>query len=289
MRRLIWLAASAAPVTALAHGEANAHHWWSFDPWVWVPMAAVSLLYLRGISALRARRSLPYPARLPAMLCFATAMAATFFALIWPLDVLGASSLAAHMAQHMLLIAVAAPLFAIAEPAAPLLVGMPGTARIVPLIKTIGRVMRPLLRPGVAFGVHGALVWLWHAPLLFELALRWRWVHVLEHIAFLGSALLFWSALQQARRAGGEGYGVAALWTLATLMHTGLLGALLTFSPRLLYAFYAGLDHAPLAPMEDQQLAGLLMWIPGGLCYLAAGVYFASTWLRDAERRGKRA
>lgn len=284
MRRLTVLSAAAAalPLHAVAHAGGT-QHWWTFDPWVWAPMAATAFLYLRGILILRARRGAVHAARLPAAAGFAVAMAAAFFALVWPLDALGAVSLAAHMAQHMLLIAVAAPLFAFAEPAAPLLVALPRWLRGWRGFQAIGKATRALSRPGLAFAIHGTLVWFWHAPLLFESALRWRWLHVVEHIAFLGSALLFWSALQKARRTGAEGYGMAALWTLATLMHTGLLGALLTFSPRLLYPSYAAIDHAPLPPMEDQQLAGLLMWIPGGACYLAAGLCYAAAWLRGGR------
>jgi len=244
-------------------------------------LAVAVTLYLRGLVVLR-RKGVPMSVtRPPALAGFAGGCATLFAALIWPLDALGETSFAAHMAQHMLLIAVAAPLLAIARPAPVLLAALPARVRrFNGALGPLYGLLRVLARPRVAFAVHGVLVWLWHAPLLFELALRWRWVHVLEHAAFLGSAVLFWSAMQRAARSGGEGCGTAVLLTLGTLMHTGLLGALLTFSPRLLYPEYEGRTALGLSAIEDQQLAGLLMWIPGSMVYLAAGLCFVAVWLR---------
>ncbi len=282
MRRLIFcgVLAGLAPRLAQAHGS-DANGWWSFDPWVWIPLTAVAMLYLRGMLVLRHKGVTIAATRLPAPAAFAGGCAALFVALIWPLDVLGEASFAAHMAQHMLLIAVAAPLLALARPAPVLLAALPGRLRrLNGALGPLHSLLRALSRPRVAFAVHGVLVWLWHAPLLFELALHWRWVHVLEHAAFLGSALLFWSAMQHAARSGGIGCGTAVLLTLGTLMHTGVLGALLTFSPRLLYPMHEGRPALGLSAIEDQQLAGLLMWIPGSIVYLAAGLCFVTAWLR---------
>lgn len=279
---------------AFAHVAGTAHHWWSFDPWVWLPLLLFTGLYLRGMRRLRDSASAhgrrPRVLRAPAVFAFVAGIAALFIALIWPLDALGTGSFAAHMAQHMLLIAVAAPLLVYAEPSVALqraLPAMRGLARSWP-VKSLRRVM---LAPRVAFALHAVLIWIWHAPLPFELALRHEAVHVLEHVSFLGSAILFWTALRQTGRAGGSGYGAAALWTLGTLMHTGLLGALITFAPRLLYAEYAtpgmtGLTG--LTALEDQQLAGLIMWIPGGVLYLVIGLGFAAAWLQDSARHPPR-
>lgn len=282
MRRLTAAALAAFPAAALAHGG-NAHGWWSFDPWVWMPLLLCAVLYLRGLRRLRAGAPDRAATRPAAVLCFCGGMAAAFLALIWPLDALGERSFAAHMAQHMMLIAVAAPLLALARPGVVLAGGLPSSWRRLNRRLALLHAAAPVLaRPGAAFALHGVLVWIWHAPLLFELALRLRWVHVLEHACFLGSALLFWHALQRCGRRGGEGYGAAALWTLGTLMHTGLLGALLTFAPRALYGYYGGIHEPLLPPLEDQQLAGLLMWVPGGICYLIAGLGYAAAWLRAA-------
>lgn len=286
MRRLILSAIIVSPSAAFAHaGEAHGN-WWTLDPWVWLPMTVAVILYVRGMALLGAKRNAVAAGRPLAVTGFATGMAAVFLALIWPLDALGAVSFAAHMAQHMLLIAVAAPLLVLAQPSIPLMLALPRRWRrgLTAARARLNRLLRVLLVPGVAFSVHGAFIWLWHAPRLYELALRYEWVHVLEHVTFFGSALLFWTSLARLGKRGGQDYGAGAVWCLATLIHTGMLGALLTFAPRLMYQSYVGNDNLLLTPLEDQQLAGLVMWIPAGMCYLVAGLAFAAVWLRQAER-----
>ncbi|HEU4352375.1 MAG TPA: cytochrome c oxidase assembly protein [Burkholderiales bacterium] len=155
-------------------------------------------------------------------------------ALLGPLNGAAERSLAAHMVQHMLLIGVAAPLLALSLPA----------------LK---------FPPALAFALHGGAIWFAHAPAMIVWMAASLTAHMAAHAALFGTALLFWSSLL--RRAGE-----APLWVLATLIHTGILGALLTFAPRELYAGYS---------LADQQLAGLVMWVPGGFLYLAAGLVFA--------------
>ena len=231
-------------VLLLFPGAAYAHAGPALDPWV--AASLLPLLFMRP----RAR----WP--------FAGALIALFLALFWPLAPLAEQSFAAHMAQHMLLIGIAAPLLASSRP-------------VVSFLKGRGALARPMLAlaraPG-AFALHGAAIWLGHAPGVLEWSLGARWVHAFQHFALVATAALFWWALLSRGRAGA---GAAALWTLATLVHTGLLGALLTFAPRTLYPSYG---------LEDQQLAGLVMWIPGGLCYLAAGLAFAATWVAERGR-----
>lgn len=263
---------------ASAHVEPGAHHWWTLDPWVWLPMVLFCALYLRGVFLLHGKRTLTPTA----VWCFALGTVSLFLALIWPLDALSETSFAAHMAQHMLLIAAAAPLLSVAGISLSVMAALPRAARHVGV--RLGKYLRWLLHPPVAFVLHGGMIWFWHAPLLFEWALRWQSVHVLEHLCFLGSAMLFWNGLHRAARTSADGCGAAALWTLATLIHTGFLGALITFAPRLLYPTYAGPGYGFLSPLEDQQLAGLLMWIPSGLCYLVAGLAYAAAWLGGSER-----
>jgi putative membrane protein len=228
----------------LVPGIAHAHAGPSLDPWVLASLAPLLLL--------RPRAAWP----------FAGALLALFLALIWPLEPLADASFAAHMAQHMLLIGVAAPLLAASRPVLPFLKGRRGLVRPV----------LALGRPASAFLLHAAAIWLGHAPAALEWSLDSRGMHALQHFAFVATAALFWWSLLARGRAGA---GEAALWTLATLLHTGLLGALLTFAPRVLYPSYG---------LEDQQLAGLVMWIPGGLCYLAAGLAFAAAWLAGRGR-----
>jgi putative membrane protein len=138
-----------------------------------------------------------------------------------------------------------------------------------------------LSRPLVAWCVHGATLWLWHLPVLFQRAVTSDLVHAAQHSSFFVSALLFWWAILRPglRR---ETFGVATLYILTTAMHTSVLGALLTFAPSVWYPVYA--DTAPawgLTALEDQQLGGLIMWVPGGFIYLVLALLAFSAWLQS--------
>jgi len=239
-----------------ASGSAHAHGgdvWGAFDPWAGAALAALLVLRPRRVG------------------CWAAALLALFAALVWPLEALSGASFAAHMAQHMLLVAVAAPLLVLASPRLPGLRGAPRAVKRV--FATAWRVWRSAARPGRAFAAHAVVIWGVHAPAAIAWMEASRVAHAAGHAALLGTAYLFWSALA---RGGREGAGQAALWVLATLVHTGLLGALLTFAPRALYAGHL---------LPDQQLGGLVMWVPGGFCYLLAGLACMAVWL-GREPRG---
>jgi hypothetical protein len=140
--------------------------------------------------------------------------------------------------------------------------------------RALGRLGSGLSGPLCAATLHGLALWLWHAPALFEAAVDRHWVHVLEHVCFFGTALLFWRAVLGARTSRRAGPALVAAF--ATFMHSGLLSGLITLAPRPLYAGYVGRGTAwGLTALDDQQLAGLLMWVPLGLPYLAAGLWLA--------------
>jgi cytochrome c2 len=139
----------------------------------------------------------------------------------------------------------------------------------------------------VAWALHAIALWIWHAPPLFQATLQSDLIHTLQHLSFLLSALLFWWAVLHNGR-DRVGYGAATLYVFTTSIHSGALGALLTFSSTLWYPAY---HVSPLAwgltPVEDQQLGGLLMWIPAGLVYLFAGLALIAGWLRQTEARAQ--
>jgi putative membrane protein len=198
----------------------------------------------------------------------AAALLALLVALTGPLEALAEVSLAAHMVQHTLLIGFAAPMLALAYPR-PLLRPLPVTTK-----KALGAALRRLgglVRPRPAFVLHAVAIWLAHVPRIVEWAATYHWVHALEHVVLLGTAAAFWWALLRPRAVRS---GEAPVLALAMLIHTGLLGALLALSPRPLYPGFG---------LEDQQLAGLIMWVPGGLCYLAAGIALAAAWVPRGE------
>ena len=130
--------------------------------------------------------------------------------------------------------------------------------------------------PFVAWLIHAAVLWAWHIPRLFQATLDDEWIHAAQHLSFLLSALLFWWAVMEGpQRAAG--YGVAVLYLFTTAIHSGLLGAILTLAGSVWYPAYRETTASwGLTPLEDQQIGGLIMWVPACLVYLAAGL--AACW-----------
>ena len=155
-----------------------------------------------------------------------------------------------------------------------------------PLRRGLGGVGRwpvwPVLTdPFVATAIQAVAIVGWHVPWLFDLALRHEGWHVAQHLSFLFSALLFWWAMLHGR--GRAGALVSALCLFVTSMVGGGVGALMALASSPWYEAYATLGATPagLSPQQDQQLAGLLMWIPGGLYHLAAALWFLGRAFRD--------
>jgi cytochrome c oxidase assembly factor CtaG len=143
---------------------------------------------------------------------------------------------------------------------------------------------RRLTDPVTATVIQAVALWAWHAPPLFDRALDSFGWHVAQHASFFLSALLFWRAMLHPRGRGG-GYGVSAACLFATSLVGGALGALMSLSSSPWYADYAamGMTGIGLDPVNDQRLAGLIMWIPGGLVHGAAAVVLFYKWLKVAE------
>jgi cytochrome c oxidase assembly factor CtaG len=128
--------------------------------------------------------------------------------------------------------------------------------------------------------LHGIAIWVWHIPALFDAAVVDSTLHRLQHTSFLVTALLFWYSLMRTSRSG------QAVWHLFfTMLHTSLLGALLAVAPRVLYAVQTShsLDWG-LTALEDQQLAGIVMWVPAGTVYAGATLYYAARWIGSSAR-----
>lgn len=198
---------------------------WNLDP---------SLLLALGLLALAVGRS-----RAGA---FAVAVLATAF--VSPLCALSAALFSARVVHHVVMVAVAAPLLALAWPGR-----RPGS-------------------PSVSFLVSTAVLWAWHWPPAYDLALSNKAAYWAMQVTLLGSAFAFWRAVLHRGQAAGTGL----LWVLGGFLQMALLGALLTFAPEALYAIHA---VAPLdwnfTPLGDQQLGGLIMWVPAGLPFAVWG------------------
>jgi cytochrome c oxidase assembly factor CtaG len=268
-------ARSTAALVALAPTRASAHAGSPSEPFALLDVLTVAALavgllaYATGLAcaprAVRRRRR-------AAILAFCGGYLALGIALLSPLDGWAAASVTAHMAQHLLLVVVAAPLLVLARPwhvvlrVVPVARGGAWAARLVSVARATAT-----LAPWV-WSLHVVVLWAWHAPPLWTAALAHPWLHALEHAGFFGTALLFWwIALDpQARRRLGP---VASLvFLFGGAMQSTALGALLVLAERPWYAAGSALD--------DQHLAGVLMWMPAAAAYLVAALAILEGVLR---------
>lgn len=207
-----------------------------------------------------------------------------------PADGLADRLFTAHMIQHEILIAVAAPLVAWARPVLALLRAVPDARPIAAALgrwRAGARVGRACRRPSLACLLHGAAIWLWHVPPLFDAALAHPAIHVLQHASFFGTGVLFWSAMMHPRRPRDLGRSI--IYLFITAVHTAVLGALLVVARSPWYGAYAsGRSAFGLTPLQDQQLAGLVMWVPAGLLYLVAALHTTHRWLGAAASAVRR-
>jgi putative membrane protein len=200
---------------------------------------------------------------------------------------------AAHMGQHELLILVAPALLVVGRPLLVALWALPRRLRVAIAAMArrpaVAAAWRRVTAPLVVLLLHGIALWVWHLPVAFEAALADEALHAFQHLTFFATAALFWWALVRGRF-GRLGYGAGVLFVFATALHSGALGALLTMAPRPLYATHAARAAAAgTAPLADQQLAGLLMWVPASVVFLLAALGLFVAWLGQVERRGRHA
>jgi putative membrane protein len=264
---------------------------WTFDAPVTMPLLITAGLYWVGVTRLWNRAGYFHGASLPQVACFWSGWLVLAAALVSPLHQASRSVFTAHMIEHELVMAVAAPLLVFARPLGPFLWALPQWLR-----RRVGlwskkvwwtSIWRGLTIPLVATVLHGATIWLWHVPAFFDAALVREPIHWLQHASFLFSALLFWWSLLAAP-AARYGYGQSIGHLFATAGHTSLLGLILFLSPRILFPLQSvGEAVRGLEPLEDQQLAGLVMWIPSGLIYTGAALACAAFWIsRSAAAHG---
>ncbi len=266
---------------------------WTWSAEISVPLALAGVLYALGLRALWRASGVGRGVTRMQAASYAAGWLVAVLALASPLHALSEHLFSAHMVQHELLMVVAAPLLVLGRPLVAFTWALPRGSRV-----TIGGALRApawrrawhsLSSPWHAWVLHGAAIWIWHAPVLFQATLTNDAVHAVQHAFFFGTALLFWWALLHAPRLG-LGDGAAVLYLFTTAIHTGALGALMLFSRSLWYPSYAALSAGwGLTPIEDQQLAGLIMWIPATLAYAVAALALLVRAMRRSELRVVRA
>lgn len=250
-------------------------------------VTAFGVLYIAGV--LRAGRDRPWKPTRGTILAFAGAFATLLAALAWPVKQLAETSVAWHMAQHLLLIAVAAPLLVAAQPFLMVMRLLPDGSR-----RRVERGWRRLVGSTVghrwywwavgSFVVYMATMGIWHLPAIYDDAVANVWVHGIEHVMFTWSAFVFWWVLAglDRRREYGAGVLLVFFFSLGSMA----LGVVLTFIDRPLYEL--GRHRTLSAVMEDQQIAGVLMWAYCGLATAALALMLFANWLRWHERTSHR-
>jgi putative membrane protein len=226
---------------------------------------------------------------------FVLGYAALLVALLSPLHSVGEQFFSVHMVQHLLLTLVAAPLLLLSNSMPVLLWALPRRERA-----TLGRLVgRPgpirstlvwLTQPLLAGGLFIVTQWAWHQPLLYQWALDNRWAHYFEHVFFFATAVLFWwPVIGAAPLRSPLGYPARMAYTFLGWMPNTLLGAGISLSRGPLYPAYVNAAHTSgVDPMLDQQLAGLIMWVPGDLLFATILILLFVAYLRHEERAAER-
>jgi putative membrane protein len=264
--------------------------------WTWEPITVLLLIvsafvYQRGVRALWRRAGRDRGIRVWEAAAFALGLVSLAVALLSPLAWLSSVLFSAHMTQHEVLMLVSAPLLVFGRP---LFAGLwaftpdeRGTVgrwlQATPLIRTWHALSAPL----AVFLLHAAALWIWHVPAFYEAALVNEGLHAVQHLTLLVTAALFWWGMVHGRY-GRTGYGVAVLYVFLTALHSSVLGALLTMAPGVWYRTYSSTGVAwQIDALQDQQLAGLLMWVPSGVLFIVFGLALLAAWLGESERRAR--
>ena len=290
---LVWAFLCTADATA--HGiheatpSARALHW-TFEPWEIACLMLSAVWYGAGLWRVWSRAGLGRGIRAIDALCFYAGLLIIVLALVSPLDALSDVLFSAHMVEHELLMIVAAPLLVRGRPLGCWIWAIPEQwRRHVGTFFHRPRWRRPWLvftGPFCGWVLHALALWLWHVPLFFNAALKNEAVHALQHICFLSTALLFWWSVLDRRSRRDTGLALLSVFT--TMVHTGALGALLTLSTVSWYSsyFHTGEDWN-LTALQDQQLGGVIMWVPAGAIYISYALLLSYRMLTFTASQGR--
>ncbi len=246
---------------------------WPVAPWLYAGLLLPAAIYLRGWLALHRRDPLTW--HRGKLAAFLAGLAMLFLALGSPIEPFGSLLLQVHMIQHLLLMMVAPPLLWLGAPLFPMIRGLPRPIRtywLLPVLRSrkVRRIFGRLSDPAPALALYVFMTWLWHAPAIYEVALRSPGWHRLQHLCFLGSSLIFWYPVVRP-------YPSRPRWSrwllipylLAADISNTVLSALLTFSDQVLYPHYGQIPRlSGISALDDQSTAGVLMWVPGSVAFL---------------------
>ncbi|HLX58602.1 MAG TPA: cytochrome c oxidase assembly protein [Ktedonobacteraceae bacterium] len=250
---------------------------WNWDPSIVIGTALIVGLYFYAIGPVRKRHQFA-PASKGQIFAFMLGMVLMFLALVSPLDELGDSYLfSAHMVQHLFLTTAGPPL---------LLIGTPEWF-IKPVVrnKLIFKTARFLTYPAVAFVLFNADFFLWHAPSLYDATLENQAIHILEHLTFIIFGLLnWWPIFSPSKDLPRLSIGGQILYLFLSGMPVVLLGAGLTFASPLYAPYIAAPRVWGISAATDQQLGGLIMWVPGNIIFIIIMSALFLRWMQKKER-----
>ena len=205
-----------------------------------------------------------------------------------PLHELGEQLFWVHMTQHEILMLISAPLLVLGRPLIAFLWALPPAWRETAAKLGRSRIFKKgwtfASAPLSAWLVSALALWIWHIPWLFDQTLRSDWIHAAQHTTFLVTALIFWWPV--VNRTPALGYGGGLVYIFTTILHTSVLGALLTFAPRPWYSSYVMTAPSVASyALEDQQIGGLIMWIPAGTLLLIVALVLLVKWMNESQTR----
>ena len=262
---------------------------WPWDPLLMAGLATVAWLYSQGVKIVWWRSGVGQGITPWQALAFNGGLTVLFLAFISPLDALSRDLFIAHMAQHLLLILVAAPLLVFGNAPVALAWALPKWIqrrwgywwRQQSDLHLIGRLF---LRPSMIWGVHLVALWLWQVPYVYKVARHDPIVHVGQHGVFLVAAMLFWQLLLSNKRNDPLPIVVTLRFVATTALAGVLLGLLITFVPTLWYPVYTPTALGwGLTAVADQQMAGVILASSMGLVYFGITAAYWRTW-RDSRR-----
>jgi len=273
------------PIAALAlllH-DPGEFSWTNFTvhPSTLIGCAAFAGLYLAGIGPLRRRYRLSETVDRTQTLYFLLGVFVLFFSLNGPIhDLSDYFLLSAHMVQHLLLMMIAVPL---------LLIGTPAWL-LEPLLKrrAVFLAARFLTGPFIAYAVYNLVLVIWHFPHFYNWALENHNVHIAQHLMFIAAAvLMWWPIVNPVPRLERIGSPMRMIYLFALGFPMTIISALITLSDKVLYPWYAEAPRVfeSLSALDDQQLGGLIMWVPGMLVFWTATTIVFFRWSRREEKR----
>lgn len=282
-------AAGSAATVAMAWQDALGT--WTWDPWSIGALLLSAVWYSRGLIQPIGNGEKRRVVSLAAPIFFAAGLAVMTIALLSPLDGLSDDLFSAHMIQHLLLLLVATPLFVRSRLLLVLFWAFPlrtrkSLARRWLATPSRRRLVRVVGSPLSVWTLSAVILCLWHLPGPYDWALRNEAVHTIEHLSFLVVAYAFWSLVMEPGSHRRLDFGMSIVFVVTSGVVSGFLGAVLTFASHPLYAgHWRTTAQFGLTPLEDQQLAGLIMWVPASFVYLAAAVILFAALLEEPRTR----